>query len=257
MLDTYQRLAKYYDLIYDYKDYEKETDFIEKIFKKFSLFKPRRILDLGCGTGGHIIPLTKRGYVCVGVDLSKAMIRLAKEKAVAQRLKNLEFKVASMHDFKVPGSFDGVISMSSAICFLHTYKYFRAALEKIRFCLKEGGLLIFDFWNGLVVINQYSPTKVALRRRKNIELVRISETKLDFLKQQAKVKIKVNIIKDKRLIDDFEDEHVVRFYFLDEMRNYLENNGFQVLHFCPFGKLDKKVDILKDWNVTVVCRKVG
>ncbi len=257
MIDSYRRLAKYYDLLYDYKDYNKETDFIEQIFRKYALIKPKRILDLGCGTGGHIIPLAKRGYDCCGIDLSKDMIKLAKEKAKKENLKEVEFIVGSMHDFCAPGVFDGVISMSSAICFLNTYPHFNSALAKIRRCLKRDGIFLFDFWNGYMVIDQYSPTKVAIRRRKDEELIRISETKLDLTRQQALVEINVRLIKNNRVIDAFSDKHTVRFYFLDEMRNYLELNGFKVLRFCPFGQLKKDIDIAKDWNITVISRKVG
>lgn len=256
MLDSYQRLAKYYDLIYDYKDYNKESDFIQKIFRKYALSRPRRILDLGCGTGGHVIPLARKGYSCCGIDLSAQMIRLAREKAREYKIKNVDFKICGMQNFSIPKKFDAVISMSSAICFLTTYRDFKLALDKIKASLKKNGILLFDFWNGFVVINQFSPTKVAVRRRGAEELIRVSRTKLDLSRQQVLVDINVKLIKNKAILDEFKDKHTVRFYFLDEMRNYLEINGFKVLHICPFGQLDKNANITKDWNVTIISRKV-
>jgi len=59
---SFERYAEYYDLIYQDKDYEKEYDFIEEIFQNFSSNPVKTIFDGGCGTGGHAIPLAKRGY---------------------------------------------------------------------------------------------------------------------------------------------------------------------------------------------------
>jgi SAM-dependent methyltransferase len=44
---------------------------------------PFRLVDLGCGTGRLLIPLALRGYWVLGVDLSAAMLAVAREKARA------------------------------------------------------------------------------------------------------------------------------------------------------------------------------
>lgn len=38
------------------------------------------LLDLGCGTGGHLRPLIERGYHCYGIDLSEKLIAIAQSK---------------------------------------------------------------------------------------------------------------------------------------------------------------------------------
>jgi len=44
---------------------------------------PGRLVDLGCGTGRLLVPLARRGFWVVGVDLSAEMLRIAGEKAAA------------------------------------------------------------------------------------------------------------------------------------------------------------------------------
>ena len=44
-----------YDYLYHDKDYEKECDFLEAIFRKHGK-KVNTVLDLGCGTGGQQSP---------------------------------------------------------------------------------------------------------------------------------------------------------------------------------------------------------
>lgn len=43
--------------------------------------EPGRLLDLGCGTGRLLIPLAKEGHSVMGVDLSREMLKVAREKA--------------------------------------------------------------------------------------------------------------------------------------------------------------------------------
>jgi predicted TPR repeat methyltransferase len=59
-MDVFKDYAKYYDLLYQEKNYEEECDFIEQVFRGFSKLKVKSILELGCGTGGHAIPLARR-----------------------------------------------------------------------------------------------------------------------------------------------------------------------------------------------------
>jgi ubiquinone/menaquinone biosynthesis C-methylase UbiE len=83
--------AKYYDLIYKDKDYRKEVDFIENIFK--ITYKPKSILEIGCGTGSYTKMLLKRGYEVTAVDISDDMLKIARKKCVGK------FKVLNICPF--------------------------------------------------------------------------------------------------------------------------------------------------------------
>ena len=72
--------ANQYDLLYGDKDYQAECDLLEKVFQRYAKDSIKTILDLGCGTGSHAIPLTNRGYKVVGVDRSADMLSHAREK---------------------------------------------------------------------------------------------------------------------------------------------------------------------------------
>ena len=53
--------AHHYDLIYSDKDYQAECDIVEDLARRHTDRNICTVLDLGCGTGGHAIPLTLRG----------------------------------------------------------------------------------------------------------------------------------------------------------------------------------------------------
>jgi len=92
-MDVFNDYARFYDLLYQDKDYKVECDFLEKVFSKFSTRRINSILDLGCGTGSHSLPLAKKGFHLTGVDQSKTMINQAKEKALKENLKNMSIHV--------------------------------------------------------------------------------------------------------------------------------------------------------------------
>jgi len=81
---SFKDYAKYYDLIYKDKDYEKEVDFIENIFWKN---RPKKILEVGCGTGNYTKILLKRGYEVTALDISEDMLKIAEEKCACKFVK--------------------------------------------------------------------------------------------------------------------------------------------------------------------------
>jgi ubiquinone/menaquinone biosynthesis C-methylase UbiE len=78
-----------------------------------SLSTGSRVLDVCCGTGASALPAAKTigptGKV-VGIDLARELLKLARAKAVQQRLENVQFEVGDMLSLRFPAeSFDAVI----------------------------------------------------------------------------------------------------------------------------------------------------
>jgi len=73
MKKIFSKYAKYYDLLYKNKSYKKESNYIEKILNRYA-GKKLRILELGCGSGGHAFELKKKGHNLTALDTSKKMI---------------------------------------------------------------------------------------------------------------------------------------------------------------------------------------
>ena len=89
-----QDYANAYDYLYQDKDYNKECDFLEKIFLRYS-GSTSSILDLGCGTGGHVNILAEKGYKVTGIDRSGEMLSIARKKASERVLRLNSLKGAS------------------------------------------------------------------------------------------------------------------------------------------------------------------
>ncbi len=71
-----------------------------------------RILEIGCGTGHHIISLANRwpGAQCTGIDLSGQMIARARSRAKRAGVKNVGFCEVSLLEFEPEGAYDYIIA---------------------------------------------------------------------------------------------------------------------------------------------------
>jgi SAM-dependent methyltransferase len=49
------------------------------VTQKFTQNKCRRVLDLGCGNGRHVVALVKHGFEVVGLDISPSGLRLTRK----------------------------------------------------------------------------------------------------------------------------------------------------------------------------------
>jgi len=127
----YGRFARYYDLIYHaLVNYEGDVDYLEDVFRRYKA-KPRTILDLGCGTGNHSVPLARRGYRVSGIDRSASMIAQAKKKA--SRLRNPpRFVRADMRTFRFGQRFDAALCLFGAFGYLLTQRDVLQALHSLR-----------------------------------------------------------------------------------------------------------------------------
>ncbi|HEX2761410.1 MAG TPA: class I SAM-dependent methyltransferase, partial [Rhizomicrobium sp.] len=102
-----------------------------------------RVLDVGCGTGGTTLAIARQtGAACLGVDISRPMIAVAKARAEAERA-NAQFLTADAqsHAFE-PGSFDMAVSRFGVMFFDDPVTAFANLCRGVR-----GALCVF-VWRG-------------------------------------------------------------------------------------------------------------
>jgi ubiquinone/menaquinone biosynthesis C-methylase UbiE len=85
-MTVFSNYARYYDLLYQDKDYAGEANFIHGLIQKHTP-NVRKIQELGCGTGKHAELFFKMGYEVLGIDISYDMLEAAN-----RRLGGLEVK---------------------------------------------------------------------------------------------------------------------------------------------------------------------
>jgi len=102
------------------------------------------VLDLGCGTGTLCCALAERGHRVTGVDPAAAMLNVAKRKVYANRV---EWAETTAQSYRSPRRFELIVMMGHTFQCLLTDNEALAALETMRFHLKDGGRVAFETRN--------------------------------------------------------------------------------------------------------------
>ena len=105
--------------------------------------RPRRLLELACGTGRLTLPLARLGIAeeVVGVDSSAPFLETARERVDGEAVTLVE---GDMRRPPVDGPFDLVIVPFNSLAYLHATRDQLACLRAARELLRDGGTLGFD-----------------------------------------------------------------------------------------------------------------
>jgi ubiquinone/menaquinone biosynthesis C-methylase UbiE len=136
----YKNLARYYDLIYSWKDYKKETEIVHRLVSKYKKSKGNHLLEVACGTGGHARYLS-RYFEVVATDISSDMLRVARN-----NVKGVVFQQADMTTLSLDREFDVIVCLFSSIGYLKTLTNLKTTLQNFARHLKQGGVLIIEPW---------------------------------------------------------------------------------------------------------------
>lgn len=140
----YNEFAYIYDkLMKPDVDYNKVADFIENLFIKYDK-NPSLIADLACGTGNVTVPLAKRGYEMIGVDVSEQMLSVAREKA-AENDADILFLKQDISKLDLYGTCDAFLCMIDGLNYIIEPKKIEYLFKRIKTCfLNPEGIVIFD-----------------------------------------------------------------------------------------------------------------
>jgi SAM-dependent methyltransferase len=247
--------AEVYDLLYQDKKYSAESEFVASLIRRFAAAPDAaRVIDLACGTGRHAIALAKAGFRVAGSDISEQMVAVARAAIDSERLDIPLFIEPFQSCARIKGVYDVALVMFSSLGYLRTREELGAALSGVRSLLAPRGLFIFDVWNGLATLNDYSPVRVKRASGASTSVLRVSRTALDSIRQIATVDFEFVVMPRGQAPLEFAEQHLVRFYFPRELKDILESSGFEVLLQCPFMDSSRMLEP-EDWNMTFVARK--
>jgi len=252
--DVFESYANVYDSLYSDKDYELECDFLETVFQRFGLDDAKSILDLGCGTGGHAIPLARRGYKVFGIDRSAKMLTIARQKIKDAGLSaEVQFEIGNVQDCKLNKKFNIVICMFAVLSYQISNNELFSTINTARRHVKPGGLFVCDFWYGPAVLTQRPEERVKSVRDGNDRIVRIVKPEIDTQMNVVNVNYDIIRLSGERLVEEIRESHSMRFIFKPEIEFYLNKAGFSLVHFCPFADLENEVSEAT-WNAVTISR---
>ncbi len=183
------------------------------------------VVDIGCGAGTWVERLVQEGYEASGVDISAAMVALAK-----RRVPSARFHLQSAWDMPIPKC-RALTALNETLCYrsangrapnLDTWfrKVFRA--------LEPGGLLIFDL------------AEVGLDRNRSQFFVDRADWSclVDFAYDEKRDRLHRQITSFRRVGKHFRrsrEEHIVQLFRRDDVAAKLRAAGFKVRTVRKFG----------------------
>lgn len=220
------------------------------------------VLDLGCGTGRDAGWLHRAaGRTVTGLDSSEAMIRHARTHHPGP-----DYHVGDMRTFRLPGRFDAVLCLDSALLYCHTNEDLDALFGRLRRHLRPGGLLVAEMRNGAFFLG----------RTELLDAPRTDSVSRDGVTHTSHTVLRIDhaaqLLRRTRMwtSDDgspaVEQHSAWRLLFPQELRHLLAAHGFTVLDLYdrpgprtepPWTDGDRPADTAADDRLHLVARLEG
>lgn len=148
-----EKLAQIYDIIYKFKNYQKDIEYIDSCIKKTTPHAST-LLEVAVGTGNYAGELAKM-YQVEGLELSSAMIERVQEKHPEVLVHQ-----GDMVEFDLGKTFDVVCCLFRSIAFTGTRENFKRSILCMARHVRPGGLLLVEpfftpdtYWTGDLKMN--------------------------------------------------------------------------------------------------------
>lgn len=227
--------ARVYDALYRDKNYAAESRFVLDQLSKALPHTPRHILDLGCGTGLHDLQMAQAGISITGIDRSAEMIAFAKkyrETLSPDSRDRLQFGIGDIRSVDLRCRYDAVVSLFHVISYVVEEPDLKATFQNVRRHLIPGGVFLFDFWYGPAVMRKPPQTRVKMTQVGESCIKRTTLPEWDPLRRRVYVnyEIEINNSGSGEVVRD-QEQHLIRYFFPDELRDCLDSCGFEVVSF--------------------------
>lgn len=216
MTNVFDEMGVYWSEIADKNQTDRQIQFLKRHLKPDDY-----VLDVACGTGRHLIPLSKDRYGMVGLDVSAKLLRIAKQRSrvvevVLGDMRHLPFKT---------GAFAAAVSVDTSFGYLPSEADDRVSLAEVRRVLFQQGAFVIDVFNR---------EELTLKYREKNHSPKWKEYPSFFLQQKRTVSQRGNWLCDLWTIRDKASgrlavfEHLVRLYEQGQLQGLLEEAGFAV-----------------------------
>lgn len=241
------KFHKIYDEIFADKPYEKEVSQAIALLKG----RPRKILEIGCGTGRHTEVLLRRGYRVTAVDPDLAMVRLARQRNLHFLGKSLRIVVGGVEAAPLE-LMDGALSLFHVVNYVQTEKDLLRFFSAVSRRLKSGKRFVFDAWNGLAaILDPPRPTSPGrtIQQGANTFFCR-TRTTTNLWKMKAE--LAVSIHSRGKLEETYRYTH--RIWLPVELCGFLEMCKMKCERICTWKNPHREANA-RDWKIVFIARK--
>jgi ubiquinone/menaquinone biosynthesis C-methylase UbiE len=180
-MDDFSQIASYYDELYvKPEQYQAEADKAMAFIETYQQSGGNELLDIACGTGGHI-PYWLKYYRVTGLDISPVMLAHA-----IRKFPDIKFHCSDMADFSISQKFDALVCLYGSIGFVRTVKKLNKALITFARHMKSGGVLCMTPWSTQeefkpgIHVDAVKHTDIRIARMENVKQKAPGLIEIDF-----------------------------------------------------------------------------
>ena len=140
----------------------REEQHSREVTALITTYSPEHVLDAGCATGLTSMLFAKQGVTAVGLDQSKRMVSIAREKYRDSGLP-LTFETGSFERLpaRMRGTFDLVVCLANSLSGVATVSDLKRCIGSFHDVLRPNGTLVVQLLNGSALkIGEGIPLKV-------------------------------------------------------------------------------------------------
>ena len=222
---SYGDFAYYYDSLTENVDYEKRCEYIRGLLAENGVGEGI-LLDLACGTGTLSLMLSAIGYDVIGVDASEDMLSVAQEKKM-ETGEDVIFLCQRMEELDLFGTIKACVSTLDSLNHVTDPQAVREIIRRVSLFMEDKGIFIFDVntpYKHRKILGDntfvYDTDEVYCVWQNSTDENLLTRVSLDIFEKDED---------DEETYYRYCEEFSERGYELEVLRQYLEENKFEVI----------------------------
>jgi ubiquinone/menaquinone biosynthesis C-methylase UbiE len=242
LVPPYTSFAAAYDKMMQNVDYVRWANYMVNLFAHYN-YRPRRILDMACGTGSAAILLAEKGYLMSGTDRAMEMLLWAREKAQRRGI-SMHLWQQDMRHLAVAQPFDAVLCLYDSINYITTEEEMKQVFTRVSEALVPRGMFIFDVTTEYNIVKHFHRQTFAesnedfsyIWRNLYLHDEKVCKTVLTFF------------LRDGEGFRRFEELHIQKIYSVAQIKELLEQTGYKLLSsfdafsFNRWGRISERIN---------------
>ena len=238
----YSRFAAAYDKMMQNVNYVRWADYVDRLFAFYD-FRPKRVLDIACGTGAPTILLAEKGYLMSGTDRAMEMLLWAREKAKKRGIR-LHLWQQDMRHLAVARPYDAALCLYDSINYITTEEEMKQVFTRVSEALAPRGMFIFDVTTEYNIVKHFHRQTFA----ESYEDFSYIWRNLYFHREKICKTVLTFFLKEGGRYQKHEELHVQKIYSVAQIKRLLEQTGYKLLSsfdaftFNRWGRTSERIN---------------